>query len=159
VNGVDGIKTGTLPESGACLLFAQDHVVGGETLTLVGVVLGGPDHDTINGAIQQLLTEVDAGFAQVPLASDGQVFASYATDWGDTADAVPAEPVTAAVWGASAVTVTIDVEPVTLADAGTEVGTVTFAFAERTITVPLRLDATIDDPGAWWRLTNPAELF
>ncbi|HWR86313.1 MAG TPA: D-alanyl-D-alanine carboxypeptidase, partial [Rhodoglobus sp.] len=57
------------------------------------------------------------------------------------------------------VSAAVDVRPVTLAEAGTDVGTVTFSFAERTVTVPLALDATIDDPGAWWRLTNPAELF
>ena len=26
------------------------------------------------------------------------------------------------------------------------------------ISVPLVLDATIDDPGPWWRLTNPGRL-
>jgi serine-type D-Ala-D-Ala carboxypeptidase (penicillin-binding protein 5/6) len=159
VDGVDGIKTGTLDESGACLLFAQDHVVAGETITLVGVVLGGPDHDTINGAIRQLLAEVDAGFAPVTLTAAGQVFATYATDWGDAAAAVPTQAVTVAVWGGAPVSASVEVRPVTLAEAGTDVGAVTFSFAERTVSVPLELDATIDDPGAWWRLTNPAELF
>jgi D-alanyl-D-alanine carboxypeptidase (penicillin-binding protein 5/6) len=159
VNGVDGIKTGTLDESGACLLFAQDHAVGADTITIVGVVLGGPDHDTINAAIQQLLAEVDAGFTEVTLTTAGQVFAGYETAWGDRADAVAASAASVAVWAASPVSAAIDAHDVTLADAGAEVGSVTFTVADRIITVPLQLSATIDDPGPWWRLTHPDRLF
>ena len=38
-------------------------------------------------------------------------------------------------------------------DAGWDVG------VRQTIAVPLELTDTIDDPGAQWRLTHPAELF
>ncbi|MFZ2964869.1 MAG: D-alanyl-D-alanine carboxypeptidase [Rhodoglobus sp.] len=159
VDGIDGIKTGTLDESGACLLFSWDHAVGSQTVTLVGVVLGGPDHATIDAAIRQLLGEVDAGFSEVTLATQGQPFASYRTAWGDEARAVAAETTTAAVWAATTVQAAVAAGDVTLGEVGTEVGTVTFNVAERTFTVPLVLDTTIDDPGPWWRLTNPDKLF
>ncbi|CAN5344024.1 hypothetical protein BH10ACT7_BH10ACT7_02320 [soil metagenome] len=159
INGVDGIKTGTLDESGACLLFSADHLIGGESITLVGVVLGGPDHATINAAIQGLLTEVDAGFREVSLTTAGQVFADYDSPWGDEAEAVAAGPATAVVWAGTPITSAIDVESIRLGEAGEEVGSITFTFANRVITVPLELDDDIDDPGAWWRLTNPAVLF
>lgn len=159
INGVDGIKTGTLDESGACLLFSADHLVGDETITLVGVVLGGPDHATINAAIQSLLTEVDAGFRTVQLTTAGEVFAGYDTPWGDEADAVAAESSSAIVWAATPITSAIDIDTIRLGDAGENVGTITFTFANRVVTVPLALDAEIDDPGAWWRLTNPTLLF
>lgn len=158
-DGVDGIKTGTLEESGACLLFSWDHAVGSQTVTLVGVVLGGPDHSSINAAIQQLLPEVDAGFTEVVLATEGQSFASYETIWGEAAQAVAANAASAVVWAATPITATVEANEVTVAASGSEVGSVTFTLGEQTVTVPLRLDAAIDDPGAWWRLTNPAELF
>ncbi|MBN9240989.1 MAG: D-alanyl-D-alanine carboxypeptidase [Leifsonia sp.] len=159
IDGVDGIKTGTLDEAGSCLLFAQDHTVGSTTVTIVGVVLGGPDHDTIDAAIQSLLAEVDAGFTEVTLATKGQEFAHYETAWGDAATAVAAQDASVAVWSATPVTAAVDVHDVTLATAGADVGSLTFTVGTRTVTVPLTLSATIDDPGPWWRLTNPAELF
>jgi serine-type D-Ala-D-Ala carboxypeptidase (penicillin-binding protein 5/6) len=158
LDGVDGIKTGTLDEAGSCLLFSQDHTVGSTTVTIVGVVLGGPDHDTIDAAIRSLLAEVDAGFTEITLATAGEEFATYDTPWGDTAAAVAAHDASVAVWSATPVTLDTTVDELSLADAGSEVGQLVFTIGTRTVTVPLRLSATIDDPGPWWRLTNPVEL-
>lgn len=157
--GVDGIKTGTLDEAGSCLLFSQDFSVGGTAVTLVGVVLGGPDHDTIDLAIQSLLAQADAGFREVTLATDGQQFATYATTWGDVSTAVAASSLSVVVWSATPVSLTVTPSPVQLATAGTEVGTLRFTVGDRTFEVALHLSTTIDDPGAWWRLSHPFELF
>lgn len=159
VDGVDGIKTGTLDEAGSCLLFSQNFAVGSQTITLVGVVLGGPDHDTIDAAIRSLLAEVDAGFHELKLATTGQEFARYDTPWGDAATAVAAKDLVVAVWGATPVSLSTKVDDIRLADSGTRVGTLTFTVGEQTMTVPLQLQGTIDDPGPWWRLTNPTKLF
>ncbi|MEQ1737657.1 MAG: D-alanyl-D-alanine carboxypeptidase, partial [Rhodoglobus sp.] len=158
LDGIDGIKTGTLDEAGSCLLFSADHTIGGETVTLVGVVLGGASHDTINVAVRGILAQADAGFREVTLVTEGEPFADYETSWGDTATAVAASTATVVVWGATAVTAQITAEPVTLATAGTPTGRVTFSVGEREISVELVLNSTIDDPGPWWRLGNPARL-
>jgi D-alanyl-D-alanine carboxypeptidase (penicillin-binding protein 5/6) len=159
VAGVDGIKTGTLDESGACLLFSADEVVGAQTVTIVGVVLGGPDHDTINTAIQGLIAQATSGFREVQLATAGEPFATYDTAWGDDASAVATEDLTLAIWSPTPVTMSMDAGELRLADAGESVGEVRFTVGERELTVPLELDETIDDPGPWWRLTNPEKLF
>ncbi len=158
IDGVDGIKTGTLDESGACLLFSADHVVDGQPITLVGVVLGGPDHPTIAEAIRGILAEADRGFRRIDLAAVGDVLARYDSVWGDQASAVAAEEASVVTWSATPVTAEVTVDPVRLAEAGAEVGRVTFTVGSRTVIVPLVLDATIDDPGPWWRLSHPAEL-
>jgi D-alanyl-D-alanine carboxypeptidase (penicillin-binding protein 5/6) len=49
-------------------------------------------------------------------------------------------------------------DPVTLAARGAEVGTAVVRAGAQEITVPLVLDAPLDDPGAWWRLANPGGL-
>jgi D-alanyl-D-alanine carboxypeptidase (penicillin-binding protein 5/6) len=159
VDGVDGIKTGTLDEAGSCLLFSADHTVGTETITLVGVVLGGPDHDTIDLAVRSLLARAEAGFTEVTLATEGDLFANYETVWGDAAAAVAARTTTTVVWSNAPVLAEVAVDPVTLADSGENVGQVSFTIGERVVTVALDLSATIDDPGPLWRLTNPARLF
>ncbi|GGK84588.1 hypothetical protein GCM10007382_00700 [Salinibacterium xinjiangense] len=159
ITGVDGIKTGTLDEAGSCLLFSQDYSVGDTTVTLVGVVLGGPDHETIDAAIQSLLTQADAGFQAVTLVEEGQQFATYDTEWGDESAAVAASTLSVVMWSATPITVASSVEDVQLADAGTRVGSLTFTVGDRTLEVPLELSSTIDDPGALWRLSHPLELF
>lgn len=159
IDGVDGIKTGTLDEAGSCLLFSADHMIGGETVTIIGVVLGGPSHDEINAAIRGILAQADAGFRQVTLASAGDVFGEYETVWGDAATAVAESTTTAVIWSGTPIEAEVVIEPVRLAEAGTDVGDVTFTAGERTIAVELDLSATIDDPGPWWRLGNPARLF
>lgn len=159
VNGVNGIKTGTLDEAGSCLLFSQDYVIGDTTITLIGVVLGGPDHDTVDAAIQSLLIEADAGFREVTLATEGQQFASYETRWGDAAAAVAASTLSIVVWTATPISLTVKPDAVRLADTGAAVGTLRFTVGERMLEVPLELSSTIDDPGPWWRLTHPLEVF
>src|SRR5690606_32045527 len=79
--GIDGIKTGTLDSFGANLLFSSSIQVGAETIELVGVVLGGPDHPTINAAIVDLVAQAQAGFREVQLVEAGDTFASYTTPW------------------------------------------------------------------------------
>ncbi len=159
VDGVDGIKTGTLDEAGSCLLFSADHVVAGRSITLVGVVLGGPDHATINAAIRGLLAQADAGFREITLVEAGQVFAQFDTPWGDDATAVAVEPATAVAWAGAPITLDVQVDDVGLTGDGEDVGSLTFEYGEYSISVALELEGSLDDPGPWWRLANPLELF
>ena len=159
VDGIDGVKTGTLDEAGACLLFSADYVVGGESITLVGVVLGGPTHDVVNDAVRALLAQAEVGFHEVTVAQAGEQFASYETVWGDTAAAVATETASILVWSDTPVESTSTATGVRLGEKGLEVGSIEFSSGNRSVSVPLALDATIDDPGFWWRLANPIALF
>jgi len=157
--GVRGIKTGTTEDAGACLLFAADYMIGEHPVTVVGVMLGGKTHPELNERIKKLLKSVKASFHEVTLATDGQVFASYDTQWGDATQAVAAETSTVLVWGQTPVTLLVDVEDITTATSGADAGELRFAVGPDTVVVPLELTTTVDDPGPWWRLTNPAALF
>jgi serine-type D-Ala-D-Ala carboxypeptidase (penicillin-binding protein 5/6) len=159
VNGVRGMKTGTLDEAGACLLFAADYQIGSETVTVVGVMLGGKNHPSLNVDISALLATVQAGFHEVQLVTTGDDVASYETLWGDSSQVVATETVSMVVWSDTAISRFIDVKPVTLADAGTDVGFLTFTIGDRIVEVPIEVETTLDDPGSWWRLTHPGELF
>jgi D-alanyl-D-alanine carboxypeptidase (penicillin-binding protein 5/6) len=159
VDGIDGIKTGTLDEAGASLLFSADVLVDDQTVTLVGVVLGGDTHTQINGAVRELISGVISGFHKVTLTTAGDSFGSYTTVWGDSTNFVAAEDSSVVVWSDTPVTATVATDPITFIEEGAEVGAVTFHAGSQQVSVPLRATATIDDPGAWWRLTNPEELF
>ena len=159
VEGVDGIKTGTLDDFGANLLFSADYPVGSSTVTLVGVVLGGPSHSRIDDDILTLLRSTIANFSEVEVVADGQRFGVYDTLWGDSAAAVASEAVTLLVWGEESIATEVVTEDVTTGEAGEDVGDVIVRVGERSVTVDLELALDLDDPGPWWRLTHPALLF
>jgi D-alanyl-D-alanine carboxypeptidase (penicillin-binding protein 5/6) len=158
-SGVNGIKTGTLDDFGANLLFAADYAIGSSSVTVVGVVLGGVDHPTIDEAITSLLATVQAGFHEVDVSDVGEDFGSYTTAWGQTAEAEAGEEAVLLTWSDTPITVEVETDPVRLGDAGSTVGSATFTAGAHTITVPLVLSAALTDPGPGWRLTHPGELF
>ena len=153
--GVDGIKTGTLNGAGSNLLFAADHRVGSTTVTIVGVVLGGSTHGTVDSDIKTLLTGVLAGFHEVDLAKKGDVYASYTTEWGQSASAIAEKSASVVTWSDTAVTSAITAKPISTGSKGQDVGAATFTVAGRTVSVPLGLAAKLSDPGPGWRLSHP----
>lgn len=159
VDGVDGIKTGTLDDFGANLLFSGDYTVGSSTVTIIGVVLGGPTHDRIDADIVTLLDTAVANFTEVEVAADGEVFADYDAVWGASVDAVAADRVTLLTWAGAPVEVEVVTAEVRTGQAGDDVGDIRFTSGPKSATVDLELATDLDDPGPWWRLTNPALLF
>lgn len=156
-HGVDGIKTGTTDDA-ANLLFSADYPVGSSTVTVVGVLLGGETHDLLNGAIAALLDSVATGFHEVTPLEANQTLAEYDTPWGESARARAAGGASVIVWSDTPVDVEVHAEPVTLATRGEQVGEAIVRAGSQEIRVPLVLDASLEDPGAWWRLTNPGAL-
>lgn len=158
IDGIDGIKTGTLDEAGACLLFSADYPVGNVTVTVVGVVLGGVDRTTLDVSVRALLDGVAVGFRQVTLATKGESFASYDTPWEDEADAVASRTVSMLVWSDTPVVAEIDVEPVSEASRRDVVGSVAFSAGTQSVAVPLELDRALEAVNPLWRVTHPLEL-
>lgn len=159
VHGVTGIKTGTLDTFGANLLFSAEYTVGASTVTVIGVVLGGTDHPTLDRAITGLLSTVKAGFHEVDVSDVGEDFADYETAWGQSASAEAGAEAVLLTWSDTPITASVTADPLHLAEAGAHVGDVTFTAGVRTITVPLVLSHALTDPGPGWRLTHPGELF
>jgi D-alanyl-D-alanine carboxypeptidase (penicillin-binding protein 5/6) len=159
VDGIRGIKTGTLDEAGACLLFAADYPVGGQTVTIVGAVLGGTDHTALNATVRTLLADVEDGFQEVTLTTTGESFGSYSTAWGESSRLVATEDSSVVVWSNTPIDATVTAHDIGVAEKGADVGQVSFTVGDEVITVPLELASGIEDPGPWWRLTNPGALF
>ncbi len=134
--GIDGIKTGTLAQSS--LLFSSRLVLGGHVVTLIGVVLDGPDHPTIDAAIHTLVKTARAGFHLVTLAKKGQSFASYQTIWGASANAVTTRSASVVVWGGTRVTSSTAARPIALGRKGAIIGSVSFTAGPQKLTVAAR---------------------
>lgn len=155
---VDGIKTGTTDQAGACLLFASTITVGSQHVVIVGVLLNGATHTQLDTDITTVLSTATAGFHQTQLAAAGDTFGSYHTAWGQTVDLVAQKDVSAVVWSDSSTTVTATARPSATGVAGDTVGTATFTNGGDVITVPLTLSSSFSDPGPWWRAFHPAEM-
>jgi D-alanyl-D-alanine carboxypeptidase (penicillin-binding protein 5/6) len=158
IDGIDGIKTGTLNSAGASLLFTSRFDVGGKTITLVGVVLDGPSHPIIDAQIRLMVTAAMAGFHVVQLVTKGQSFGNYKTLWGTTASALASKSASVVVLGGTKITENTSISRVVLGTKGHATGTATFTMTGQTVTVPLVLSRTISDPGGGWRLTHPEQL-
>lgn len=157
--GVTGMKTGTLDEWGHNLLFTAEYPVGSQTVTVVGAVLGAADKNALTAGVTGVLSGVESGFQELTLTTAGQNYGSYTAPWGDATDLVSAREARVVVWGQTAVTLAVEAQPVSLVEAGTEVGSLVFTVGATRIEVPLEAASTIDDPGAGWRLSHPTELF
>jgi D-alanyl-D-alanine carboxypeptidase (penicillin-binding protein 5/6) len=158
-SGVDGIKTGTTDEAGSCLLFALDTTVAGEPMTLIGVVVGARTHPQLAADVLTLIPSVEAGFASVPLTTEGQDYGSLTSPWGETATAETAEARSVLVWGTATTTTSVALDPVEVVGDGERVGTATVDVNGTPYELPLVADGAIADPGFGWRLANPGELF
>jgi D-alanyl-D-alanine carboxypeptidase (penicillin-binding protein 5/6) len=156
--GVNGIKTGTLDNAGASLLFSSRLAIGGHVVTLVGIVLDGPTHPIIDAAIAALLKVARSSFHLTTLASKGQVFGRYRTAWGAVTSAVAAREVTMVLLGGTRISSRTDASAAQPGRKGTILGLASFAAGSQRATVPLVQSSTLKGPDPLWRLLNPGLL-
>lgn len=79
-HGIDGIKTGTTAAAGSCLLFSAHVQVGGQTLTLLGIVLGMPGSSgtpwSALDASDALVASAEAAVGTATVAAPGTAVAA-----------------------------------------------------------------------------------
>lgn len=155
-DGIDGIKTGTLDSYN--LLFSADLELGGQTVTIVGSVMGAISREVRDASVSLLVQSVRDGFEQRELVRQGTVVGAYESDWGQRVDAVAATGVSALVWKGSDVTAEIVLDDIRVGEPRHRVGRIEYRVGQRHVTVPVVLDGELDDPGLWWRLINPELL-
>jgi D-alanyl-D-alanine carboxypeptidase (penicillin-binding protein 5/6) len=158
-DGITGIKTGTLDASGSDLLFSATLEVGTKTpLSVIGVVLGGSSHGSVDDDVVALLHSITAGFHEVSLGTASQVVGTYSTPWGSSAKMVLGRAASVLTWSNTPVTSTMTTTRLTTGRDGERVGSVTWTAGKATVTVPVVLQGGIRQPTAWWRLTHPSQL-
>jgi D-alanyl-D-alanine carboxypeptidase (penicillin-binding protein 5/6) len=160
-DGVNGLKTGTLDDYGANLLYSASVAVTGikTPLTIVGVVLGGATRETVNQDVEQLISSLRASFHDVPVAVKGQVVGRYTTPWGAHAQLVLGSSASVFTYSNAKITSTMTTTTLKTGTDGETVGSVTWTAGTSTVTVPVVLDGSITPPTAWWRLTHPQDLW
>jgi D-alanyl-D-alanine carboxypeptidase (penicillin-binding protein 5/6) len=153
-DGIVGIKTGSDAAAGGCFLFAAQRIVGGRSVTLVGVVLGQQTTSPTAAAVDDADSLVKAAFAAIgtsPLLRPGHLVGRIVAPWA------PSVPVTAPKsprivgWPGLTVRFQVHVEALPSAiSSGASIG----VLRVQNIDVVLRTARRLPGPSAIWRLTR-----
>ncbi|MFJ6667716.1 D-alanyl-D-alanine carboxypeptidase [Streptomyces sp. NPDC091383] len=157
--GAIGIKTGTTTAAGGNLLFAARKKVGGQTVTVVGAILG--QHkpsilDTVNEVSKTALLGAEHALTSAKILKKGDVVGYVDDQLGGQTPIVVTEDVTAVGWSGLKVKLSFasDTVPHT-AKAGTRVGTLTVGDGTTAgVKVPVALQRDLAEPGFGAKLTR-----
>ncbi|GGR61932.1 MULTISPECIES: D-alanyl-D-alanine carboxypeptidase [Streptomyces] len=157
--GAIGIKTGSTTKAGGNLLFASRKKVGGQTVTIVGAVLGqnkAPILGTANAVSKTALLAAEEALTSAKVLKKGDVIGYVDDRLGGHTPVVVTEDVTAAGWAGLKVRLTFASGSVPhTAKAGTRVGTLTVGDGTAAaVKVPVALQKDLAEPGFGAKLTR-----
>ncbi|WP_329411029.1 D-alanyl-D-alanine carboxypeptidase [Streptomyces sp. NBC_00704] len=157
--GAIGIKTGSTTAAGGNLLFASRKKVGGQTVTLVGAVLG--QHkprilETVNAVSQKALLAAQDALASAKILKKGDVVGYVDDRLGNHTPVVITEDVPAVGWAGMTVKLSFTAGEVPhSAKAGAQVGTLTVGDGTSgAVKVPVALRSDLNEPGFPDKLTR-----
>ena len=158
--GAIGIKTGSTTAAGGNLLFAARKEVGGETVTVVGAILG--QHKptilkTANEVSRTALTAAEDALVSSKILKKGDVVGYVDDGLGGQTPVVLSKDVTAVGWAGRKVELSFvaDDDLPHSAKAGTAVGSLTVGDGKGgAVKVPVQLQKDLTEPGFDKKLTR-----
>ncbi|GGY73101.1 D-alanyl-D-alanine carboxypeptidase [Streptomyces olivaceoviridis] len=157
--GAIGIKTGSTTAAGGNLLFASRKQVGGQTVTIVGAVLGQHKREilqTVNAVSKTALLAAQDALTSAKIVKKGDVVGYVDDRLGGRTPVVVTKDVTAAGWAGMKVKLSFASGTVPhSAKAGTRVGTLTVGDGSAgAVKVPVALQTDLAEPGIGAKLTR-----
>ena len=154
-----GIKTGTTTAAGGDLLFAGRKEVGGESVTVVGAILGqhkAPIIKTVNDVSKVALLAAEDALTSAKILKKGDVVGYVDDGLGGHTPVVLTKDVTAVGWAGFKVKLSFAADDVPhTAKAGTKVGSLTVGDGEGgAVKVPVTLQKDLTEPGFTDKLTR-----
>ncbi|OGL25960.1 hypothetical protein A3E49_01700 [Candidatus Saccharibacteria bacterium RIFCSPHIGHO2_12_FULL_49_19] len=152
-DGVVGIKTGNTDEAGGCFLFAADREIDGQTIKLIGAILGAPTRNQAISDSQLIIQKTDSGFEKRTLVKAGEAVGQYQAPWGTSALAIIQEDISALVWKESPAEVESRLSEVKVESAkSTPTGTVTVVIGTQQLKGKAVLAQELSGPSFYWRI-------
>ncbi|OIJ69920.1 D-alanyl-D-alanine carboxypeptidase [Streptomyces mangrovisoli] len=150
-NGAIGLKTGTTTKAGGNLLFAATKVVDGQTVTVVGAILGqhtAPIIDTVNAVSKTAMLGAQNALTSQKILKKGDVVGYVDDQLGGHTPVVVTKDVSAVGWAGLKVELSFRTGDVPhTAKAGTEVGTLTVGDGSNgAVKVPVALQKDLTEP-------------
>ncbi|ALO94426.1 D-alanyl-D-alanine carboxypeptidase [Streptomyces hygroscopicus subsp. limoneus] len=157
--GAIGIKTGSTTAAGGNLLFASRKKVGGQTVTIVGAILGQHKREilqTVNAVSKTALLAAQSALTSAKIVKKGDVVGYVDDRLGGRTPVVVTKDVTAAGWAGMKVKLSFASGTVPhSAKAGTRVGTLTVGDGSAgAVKVPVALQKDLAEPGIGAKLTR-----
>ncbi len=160
--GIDGVKTGSTPQAGGCLVFSASRKVAGRPATVVGAVLGvlatraQPSELTgVIAASERLLRSVGGGLERVAVVRPGAVLGRVRAAWGAETAAVAATGVTVTGWPGMPVRIRVTAQPLHPGiRPGQPIGHATVTVGGSVSQIRLNASRPLPGPSLGWRLTR-----
>ncbi|HEY8642645.1 MAG TPA: D-alanyl-D-alanine carboxypeptidase [Candidatus Dormibacteraeota bacterium] len=154
-SGINGIKTGSNPGSGAGFMFASTFKVAGQNLTLVGAVMGLDTLDQVFAASRQLIDFAKQAVQVADAVQAGIRVGLYEAPWGARAGLVTAQGAQLVEWPGMDVVRKLEVPSArTPLRAGSTAGDLLLRLGDQEVRVPLATDSGLSPPTTAWRLTR-----
>ncbi|WP_210581623.1 D-alanyl-D-alanine carboxypeptidase [Streptomyces sp. GESEQ-4] len=156
-----GIKTGTTTAAGGNLLYAATKEIEGETVTVVGAILGqhtAPIIDTVNAVSKTAMLAAQDAITSERILKKGDVVGYVDDQLGGQTPIVVTKDVAAVGWAGLKVKVSFASDEVPhTAKAGTKVGALTVGDGSGgAVEVPVALQTDLGEPGFTDKLTRVA---
>ncbi|MBL1081996.1 D-alanyl-D-alanine carboxypeptidase [Streptomyces actinomycinicus] len=157
--GAIGIKTGSTTAAGGNLLFASRKQVGGQTVTIVGAILGQHKEkilETVNKVSETALRAAQSALTSSKILKKGDVVGYVDDGLGGHTPVVATKDVPAVGWAGLKVKLSFASGSVPhTAKAGTRVGTLTVGDGSAgAVKVPVALQQDLAEPGLGAKLTR-----
>ncbi|WP_228023345.1 D-alanyl-D-alanine carboxypeptidase [Streptomyces acidicola] len=156
-----GIKTGSTTKAGGNLLFAATKEVGGETVIVVGAILGqhtAPIIDTVNAVSKTAMVAAQDALTSDKILKKGDVVGYVDDGLGGHTPVVATKDVDAVGWAGQTVKLALSDDGKTIpneATTGTKVGALTVGDGKGdTVEVPVALQSDLAEPGLGSKLTR-----
>jgi len=155
--GIVGIKTGNNNQDQGCFLFAANTNIGNQVVTVVGVIMGGPDLGTVMKAALPLISNTAGGFNDISIVDTDTPVASLKTAWGSQVSVDAKNNLSAVVWNNSTIITSVDlptVQPPLKINSQVGLLKVNNLTTHAVNSVPLVLEQAINKPSLIWRLVH-----
>ena len=161
-DGIVGVKTGSSPQAGGCLVFSAIRTVAGTQSMIVGVVLGVQGTTAqpselagVIAASENLLNSVSGDPTQVEVVKAGTVLAAVHSPWTTGSAAVASSGVTVTGWPGMPVTVTVTPLPLGRSiSQGQPVARATVTVGSDVTQIMLDARNAVRPPSVHWLLTR-----
>lgn len=153
--GVEGIKTGSNPGQGAAFMFSAPLKIGGQTVTVVGAVMGLDTLDEVFRASRRLIAFAGQAVQLTEVVKDGIEAGVYESPWGGRAALLTTGSAQLVTWPGTDLLRRLEV-PAAAAPvkSGAPAGDLYLKLGAQEVRVPLATDSGISPPTTAWRLTR-----
>ena len=158
-DGIDGVKTGWVPQGGGCFVFSARTTVAGSSVSILGAVLDDQGKSPIPDALaqaQRVVVATDKVLTRLRIPS-GTPVASLHAPYARPVEVVTGSPVSLLAWQGATVRLRLRAARSLRAavPAGHDVGSIEIGVGGRDRLVSLRTTTALSGPSLGWRLRHP----